>query len=74
MITMVKKGDTNAEGLGLRADLGIKAFAPQVVVLFDIKFIDTDALSHLHQTPESVLESVALEQSSGRYSTVDCVI
>lgn len=24
MITMVKKGDTNAEGLGLRTDLGIQ--------------------------------------------------
>ena len=46
-------------------------FARQVVELFDIKFIDTDTPSHLHQTPESVLESVALEQSSGGYRTVD---
>ena len=30
--------------------------------LFDIKVIDTDAPSHLHRTPESILDSGALEK------------
>ena len=30
--------------------------------LFDIKVIDTDAPSHLHRTPESILDTVALEK------------
>ena len=30
--------------------------------LFDIKVIDTDAPSHLHQTPESILDTGALEK------------
>ena len=30
--------------------------------LFDIKVIDTDAPSHLHRTPEQILDAGALEK------------
>ena len=47
----------------MRADLGIRGvWTPQVEALFDIKVIDTDAPSHLHRTPESILDTGALEK------------
>ena len=58
---IVKEADSKADGPGLRTDLGIRGiWTPQVEVLFDIKVIDTDAPSHLHRTPESILDSGAL--------------
>ena len=51
---IVKEADSKADGLGLRADLGIRGVC--------IKVIDTDAPSHLHRTPESILDSGALEK------------
>ena len=60
---IVKEADSKADGPGLRANLGIRGvWTPQVDALFDIKVIDTDAPSHLHRTPESILDSGALEK------------
>ena len=57
-IVKLKEADSKADGPGLKADLGIRGvWTPQVEALFDIKVIDTDALSHLHRTPESILDS-----------------
>ena len=55
---IVNKAESKADGPGLRADLGIRGvWTPQVEALFDIKVIDTDAPSHLHRTPESILDT-----------------
>ena len=60
---IVKEAGSKANGPGLRADLGIRGvWTPQVEALFDIKVIDTDAASHLHRTPESILDTGALEK------------
>ena len=60
---IVKKADSKADGPGLWAHLGIRgAWTPQVEALFDIKVIDTDAPSHLHRTPEQILDTGALEK------------
>ena len=60
---IVKEAESKADGPGLRADLGIRGvWTPQVEALFDIKAIDTDAPSHLHRTPESILDTGALEK------------
>ena len=60
---LVKEVDSKADGPGLRADLGIRGvWTPQVEAFFDIKVIDTDTPLHLHQTPESILETGALEK------------
>ncbi|KAL5493875.1 hypothetical protein EMCRGX_G015109 [Ephydatia muelleri] len=60
---IVKEAESKADGPGLRADLGIRGvWTPQVEALFDIKVIDTDAPSHLHRTPESILDTGALEK------------
>ena len=60
---IVKEADSKADGPGLRADLGIRGvWTPQVEALFNIKVIDTNAPSHLHRTPESMLDSGALEK------------
>eukprot|EP00731_Ephydatia_muelleri_P025826 Em0017g909a len=60
---IVKEADSKADGPGLRADLGIRGvWTPQVEALCDIKVIDTDAPSHLHRTPESILDTGALEK------------
>ena len=61
---IVKEADSKADGPGLRADLGIQGvWIPQVEALFEIKGIDTDPPSHLHRTPESILDSGALEKN-----------
>ena len=60
---IVKEADSKADGPGLRADLGIRGvWTPQVEASSDIKVIDTDAASHLHRTPGSILDSGALEK------------
>ena len=60
---IVKEAECKADGPGLRADLCIRGvWTPQVEALFDLKVIDTDAASHLHRTPESILDSGALEK------------
>ena len=60
---IVEKADSKADGPGLWAHLGIRgAWTPQVEALFDIKVIDTDAPSHLHRTPEQILDTGALEK------------
>ena len=60
---IVKEAESKADGLGLRADLGIRGvWTPQVEALFDLKVINTDAPSHLHRTPESILDTGALEK------------
>ena len=61
---IIKEADSKADGPGLRVDLGIQGVwtTPQVEALFDKKVLDTDAPSHLHRTPESILDSGALEK------------
>ena len=48
---------------GLRFDLGIRGvWKPQVVALFDVCILDTEAPSHCHRAPNAILESSSKEE------------
>ena len=60
------------DGPGLRADVGIQGvWTHQGQALFNIKVIDTGAPSHMHQTPESILDQgKEVQRYSHRYSII----
>ena len=48
---------------GLRLDQGIRGvWQPQVEALFDVRVVDTDAPSHCHRAPNTILESSLQEK------------
>ena len=60
---IVREADPSSNDVGLRLDLGVLGvWSPQTEALFEIRIIDTDALSYKHPTPEAVLESAAKEK------------
>ena len=68
----VREGDPASDDPGLHLDLGIRGvWQPQVEALFDIRMIDTDALSYRHRLPVSILDSGAVEKKRVNRSAVE---
>ena len=69
---IVKEGDPGINDPGLHLDLGIHGvWLPQVEALFNIRVVDTNALSYKQRTPAPVLESGAVEKKRVYCSAVE---